>query len=134
VGTSFLTGRPSCLFCEFQIAPIVAQQSEASGEMCHSCGAELVAPFRFCKRCGTAQPPAQTDEIDPEFVDEEPTAEETLKNIYRNRSMMNRPNSKSTDSSSWDYSAAPVPLKARTPWLMGGAAALLSVAILIAWL
>jgi formylglycine-generating enzyme required for sulfatase activity len=126
---SFLTARPSCLFCEIQIAAGDApQQNEASEMLCDSCGAELVAPFRFCRKCGKAQSQVETADIDQEIVGEDPTDEES----FSEPSDEPTEEFESTFSSSWDYSAAPVPSKRRTPWLIGGAAALLSVAILIA--
>ena len=121
LGISFVSARHSCLFCELQIAASdVPQQIQPSGPLCDSCGAELVAPYRFCRKCGKAQ--AETEEVDKEPADEEFTEP--------NDEPTSEP--EATYTSSWNYSTAPVPTKRRSPWLIGGAAALISVVILIA--
>jgi formylglycine-generating enzyme required for sulfatase activity len=132
LGISFLTGRPSCLFCAFQIAASVGQQNEASGMLCDSCAAELAAPFRFCKKCGKAQSQIETDDVDQKFVDKDPNDEDPIDQEPFSESI-DEPAAEfqPTFISSRDYSAAPVSTKRRTPWVIGGAAALLSVAILI---
>lgn len=143
LGLSFLTARSSCLYCESQIAASVGPQNQASGMLCESCGAELVAPFRFCKKCGKAQSPIETDDVDQEFIDEDPTDEGTTDKDSIDEDSVDQesfsesveepaPEFEAAYTSSWDYSAAPVPPKRRTPWLIGAAAALLSVTILIA--
>lgn len=123
LGISFLTARHSCLFCELQIAANgVARQNEPSGLLCESCGFELVTPYRFCKKCGTAQSPTETEAAAPYLVDEDPIDGEPI----------DEPEPAAPYSSSRDYSAAPVPTKRRTQWLIGGVAALLSAVFLIA--
>lgn len=121
LGLSFLTARSSCLFCESQIAPSV-------GVLCESCGAQMVAPFRFCKKCGHARSQLETDEVDHELVDENLSDEE-----YFSESI-DEPGTDFAHAyvSFRDYSAAPVPSRRRTPLLIGAAAALLTVTILIA--
>ena len=121
---SFLTARPICLYCKSQIAPSVGPQDEAGGTWCRSCGAEMVAPFRFCRKCGDAQSQTETNDVDEGFVDENPTDEQLIDEPAREF--------EPAYNSPWDYSVAPVSTKRRTPWLIGGAAALLSVTILIA--
>jgi formylglycine-generating enzyme required for sulfatase activity len=130
LGLSFLTARPSCLFCESQIASSVGRQNEAI--LCNSCGDKMVAPFRFCRKCGKERSQSETD-VDQEFIDEDPTDDGSIDE---------EPFSESVDEpaleleptyvTSWDYSSAPAPSKRRTPLLIGAAAALLSVTILIA--
>lgn len=127
LGINFVTARHSCEFCELPIAT-ADQPHDVSAPLCNSCGAELAAPYRFCKRCGQAQEPSETEDI-AESIDEsgeeiddsddepidEPAAEYEAEYSH-----------------SWDYSATPVRTKRRTPYLIGGAAALVSIAILIA--
>ena len=48
-GLKYLTARTACVFCQQQLGGVVAKSQ------CRSCGAELVPPFRFCKRCGEPQ-------------------------------------------------------------------------------
>jgi iron(II)-dependent oxidoreductase len=133
LGISFLTARPLCLFCKFQIAASVGPQNDASGMVCDSCGAELLAPFRFCRKCGKAQSQIETVDVDQKLVDEEPTDDDPIDRESFPEAI-DEPAAEFEPSyiSPWDYSAAPAPPKRRTPWLIGGAAALLSVAILIA--
>ena len=132
LGLSFLTARPTCLFCESQIATGIGPQNEARGTLCDSCGAELVAPFRFCRKCGKAQSEVETKDVDQELVDDDPTDEDAIDEEYFSEQIDEpAPQPGPTYTSSWDYSAAPVPAKSRTPWVIG-AAALLSVTILIA--
>lgn len=134
LGISFLSARYSCLFCELQIAASNApQQNEPGAMLCDSCGSKLVAPFRFCRKCGTAQSQTEIKEVDQHFVPEELASEDSI-NQESFVESINEPagEPEATYSSSWDYSTAPVPARRRTPWLIGGATALLSVAILIA--
>lgn len=121
LGIGFLTARPSCEFCELPIQTGDQQPQEANSMFCNCCGAELVAPYRFCKKCGQAQSQSESYDI-PELIDdlnEEPIDEPAAE--Y-----------KADYDHSWDYSAIPVPTKRRTPYLIGGAAALVSITILIA--
>ena len=132
LGTSFLTARPSCEFCEVQISPN-AQHHEASGISCGFCGAELIAPFRFCRKCGKAHAPAEIDQVQ-ELLNEEPVETERVSAPtaeLRDEPIPESPEPEATHTYSWDYSAAPAPRKRRTPWLIGGAASLLLVVILI---
>jgi formylglycine-generating enzyme required for sulfatase activity len=121
----FLTARPSCEFCELPIATEDQQPIGEAGEMsCKSCGAELVAPYRFCKRCGTAQSQPEPDDTEQRpFVQETEFAEDSPEepaSIHQ------------ATYDSWDYSATPISTKRRTPWLIGGATGLVSIVILIA--
>jgi formylglycine-generating enzyme required for sulfatase activity len=125
---SFLTARPSCLFCESQIATSEEQQNEASGLSCDSCGAELAAPFRFCKKCGKAQSQTETVVFHQAFVDEDQEDEPSDQESFFEAIDEPAP----PYISSHDYSAAPIPSRRRTPWMIGAGVALLSVAIVIA--
>jgi formylglycine-generating enzyme required for sulfatase activity len=138
LGFGFITARRSCLFCDLQlVASDAPQQNEATGVSCQSCGAELVAPFRFCRKCGKAQPQTQTAANEEEFVDEDPTDEDPTSeelNDQQGFSGFDEPAAKTETaySSAWDYSVAPGPSKRRLPWVIGGAVALLTMVILIA--
>ena len=137
LGISFLAARRLCLFCELQIANDAPQQNDDRGTRCDSCGAELVPPFRFCRKCGKAQSQTGTADIVEEFVDEDPTDEGFADDdfIYEERFLDSTDDAnkdlEATYASSRDYSAARIPTKRRRPWFIGGAAVLLS-AILIA--
>lgn len=131
LGISFLTARRSCQFCEIQIAATdAAQQDEVTRMLCHSCGAELAGPYRFCKKCGKAQSLIDSDEDDEEPINYEPVSGSMHEPIDES---IVEPTSEpeSTYTSTCDFSPALLPPKRRTPWLIGGTAALLSVAILI---
>ena len=132
LGISFLTARPSCLFCELQILSSIApRQNEASGILCNSCGAELVPPLRFCKKCGKAQSQTEPVELDDELSVQDGLSE----SIKESNESEDEPASQAEPPyiSPWDDSPPPTPPpKARTPWLLGGAAALLLVGLLIA--
>lgn len=131
LGISFLTARPTCLYCELQVAATVApQQNEVSRILCDSCGAELVPPFRFCRKCGKAQSQPQPTEPGEEPFDEAPASSID----HSSDESVDHPAGEAEPSytSPWDHPPATSPPKRRTPWLIGGAAALLSVAILIA--
>lgn len=131
LGISFLSARRSCLYCELTIAGgDVQADNETNAPLCNSCGIELVAPFRFCKKCGTAQ--AQTETNVDQYVDEDPTEDDFFDEEPFD-DPIDEPVAESEPTyTSWDYSPAPVPTKRRTPYLIGGAATLISVAILIA--
>ena len=58
-GIKFLTARSTCAFCERQIGTL-AGTPKVQITKCYSCSTQLVAPFKFCKRCGKAQ-----DQPDP---------------------------------------------------------------------
>ena len=135
LGLSFLTARAVCLFCELQIASTEsARHNESTRTLCNSCGAELVAPYRFFRKCGQAQSPieahnliqeagsAPIDEPDGESTDE--AASDWIEEPILEP--------KEPLTSAWDFSPASLPAKRRTRWLIGGAAGVLSVAILIA--
>ncbi|HXQ70614.1 MAG TPA: SUMF1/EgtB/PvdO family nonheme iron enzyme, partial [Pyrinomonadaceae bacterium] len=103
--------------------------------MCNSCGAELVAPYRFCKKCGEAQAESETADIDEDFLDDETDPDPFPESIDESdEESIHEPadDYQAGYAASWDYSATPISTKRRTPWLVGGAASLLSVAILIA--
>jgi formylglycine-generating enzyme required for sulfatase activity len=130
LGLSFLTARPSCLLCESQIAISVGPQNEAI--LCDSCGDKMVAPYRFCRKCGKARSQIETDDVDQKSIDEEPTDADPIDVESLSDSVDEpAPQLEPAYVSSWDYSPAPVPYKRRTPMLIGTAAALLSVTILI---
>jgi formylglycine-generating enzyme required for sulfatase activity len=135
LGMSFLTARAACLFCELQIDPTdAAQHTEISGPLCNSCGAALVAPYRFCKKCGKPQSQTETYDIIQEAVSA-PLDEPSEQSIDEaGTEWVEEPTGELevTHNTTWDFSRAPLPPKRRTPWLIGGATALLSVAILIA--
>ena len=132
LGFAFLTSRPSCLFCQLQIAPSdTATQNEANGKLCHSCGAELVAPYRFCRKCGKAHSQPETDEVDQEFAAEE-TFSDSIDEPYALSGDEPTAEPETTYTSGWDYSAASIPAKRRSPLLIAGTSGLLLVAILIA--
>lgn len=133
LGIGFLSARRSCLFCELQIvAGNAPEENQLSGPLCYSCGASLVAPYRFCGKCGTAQSQTETEEIDQEGV-EEPIGEDAFDQEPLLESIDEpTPEPDRTYTSFRDYSAAPVRTKSHTSWLIGGAFALLLVAILIA--
>lgn len=142
VGISFLTARFTCLFCDVQIAANDAERAEEiAGVLCSGCGAELMASYKFCKRCGKARAELSpeigqldndiddTDDAildlptsftaDDDEEDEEPTAE---------------PPEPAEESPYLGYlhdSSSYAPAKRRTPWIVGGAAVLLSLMILI---
>lgn len=131
LGLSFLTARLSCLFCASRIATSVGPQNETI--LCDSCGAEMVAPFRFCRKCGKPRSQIETDDVDQEFIDDDPPYEGSIDEECLSGSVDEpAPEFEPTYVSSWDYSAAPVPSRRRTPLLIGAVAALLSVTILIA--
>ena len=133
LGISFLSSRRSCLFCELQIAVSVApQQNEQSEPLCNSCRAQLVAPYRFCKKCGTAQSQTEIEKVDQVIVDEDRIDDDLIDQepfVQPPDEPIAEP--EATRTSTCDYSTAPVPTKRRTPWLIGGAAAVLSAGILI---
>ena len=55
-GFRFLTARTTCPFCQRQIGSAASEsQITITTMQCWSCGTELVAPFKFCKRCGQPQ-------------------------------------------------------------------------------
>lgn len=136
LGISFLTARPSCEFCELPIASDAQQHDAAGGEMvCDSCGAALVAPYRFCRKCGKAQLQSESDDSDQELVDEEPNDLDPASDWIDpscGEAIDEAAAEQAGNYTSWNYSAAPVPHKRRSPYLIGGAAALVSVGLLIA--
>ena len=134
LGISFLSARGSCPYCEQSIAGgDVQQKNETSAPLCNSCGVELIAPYRFCKKCGTAQAQTNTEEVLQDVVDEDPIEEDFFDDEETFDESIDEPSAESEATyTSWDYSAAPAPTKRRSAWLIGGAVALLSVAILIA--
>ena len=125
----FLTARSSCLFCESQIATSVGSQNEASEILCYSCRAEMVAPFRFCKKCGKAQSNVAVDQqvVNEESRDQDSNDQKLPSESTDEPALLSEPS-----ISPWGDSIPPLPAKRRTPWLIGIAAALLSVTILVA--
>lgn len=81
-------------------------------------------------------PVVNAHQQEPEAADEESIDQEFILDSIDEPGVESIPEStpetEPTYTSPWDYTAAPVPSKRRTPWLIGGAAALLSVAILVA--
>lgn len=53
-GIKFLTARTICVFCQHQLGS-PASTATVQIANCWSCSTPLVAPFKFCKRCGKAQ-------------------------------------------------------------------------------
>jgi iron(II)-dependent oxidoreductase len=120
LGVSFLTARSSCLFCGLELNAAEIRHEP----VCIDCGAELIAPYRFCRRCGKAQsepePATLRDdteayEFNEELDDTDPGEASAVSSV-----------------SSWDYSPPAAPVRSRTPWLIGGIAGLLSVILLAA--
>src|SRR5215216_5000996 len=54
-GFKFLTPRATCAFCQRQIGVAAVSVAAVTKIQCWSCLTDLVAPFKFCKRCGKAQ-------------------------------------------------------------------------------
>jgi len=130
LGISFLSARRSCLYCELLIADVdVQEENETSAPLCNSCGVELVAPYRFCKKCGTAQAQTEEEGVDQDF-DEESTEEDCFDQEVEDS--IHEPIAESDATYTSRKNLFPsVPSKSRSPWLIGGAVALLSVTILI---
>ena len=132
LGISFLTARRRCQICELQIATTdAAQRDQATGMLCDSCGAELVAPYRFCRKCGKAQAQSDSDEDDEEPVDYE-LVSDTMDEFSDESIDEPSTEPEATYKYEWDYSPTTLQAKRRTPLLIGAVAALVSVAILIA--
>ncbi len=128
LGISFLTARAECLFCELEL--VTSTAASQTSKVCASCAAELVAPYRFCKRCGKAQPesdPAIPSSNTDGLLIEDPT----LSFDVESGEDPDNTESGSSESSPWDYSIYETPPKRRTPWIIGGAAVVLSVSILL---
>ena len=51
---NFLTTRTTCVFCQRQTGNPISTTNVQSTK-CWSCFTQLVAPFKFCKRCGKSQ-------------------------------------------------------------------------------
>lgn len=128
LGISFLTARDACLFCELQLvtSTVAAQQSK----MCTSCAAELVAPYKFCKRCGKAQPESDP-EIQSSNTDEVVIDDPAPSDDVESTEDPDNTESEWAETSPWDYSVYQSPAKRRTPWIIGGAVVLLSLTILL---
>jgi iron(II)-dependent oxidoreductase len=93
----------------------------------------LIAPYRFCRKCGKAQSQTETEEADQDLVIEEAGDDDFVdQDPYSESNDQPAEEPETTYASAWDYSAAPASTQRRTLWLIGGAAALVSVAILIA--
>ena len=120
LGVTFLTTRSTCLFCDLELDASQIRHDVVE-RACNYCGAELVAPYRFCKRCGKAQ-------FEPEVCKDD--TEDTLDPILVDDTDPGEPSPPSSFSS-WDYSSSAAPARRRTPWLIGGVAALLSLILLI---
>jgi formylglycine-generating enzyme required for sulfatase activity len=57
VRTGFLTAASVCAFCDIEINGSQIQDDKAAGRIfCGGCGTELLATFKFCKRCGKSRP------------------------------------------------------------------------------
>jgi len=75
IGIKFLTARTSCAFCQQQIGNSAGVANVETAK-CWSCSAQLVAPFKFCKRCGKSQdqrapvPAISSSAAAPTIVDE----------------------------------------------------------------
>lgn len=128
LGISFLTAREACLFCELQLAPSIV--TGRTTKVCARCAAELVAPFRFCRRCEEAQ-----FESEPETYSSnaEAVPSDDPEHSFKVESSEHEADTESvaTETSEWDYSAYEPPAKRRTPWIIGGVAIALSLSILL---
>ncbi len=139
IGLRYLTARDTCLFCEEQIT---TPDLKAVTAACWSCGTNLMAPFRFCKHCGSAQ-----DQIPIEPADVHPipttTAGETIfhddsrsvdegitEHDTESETTSIDAEAVSSYSNSWQQTNA-LPPKRRTPWKMAVASLFVAIAILI---
>jgi formylglycine-generating enzyme required for sulfatase activity len=135
LGVSFLTARRSCEFCELPVATDPLQHHAGDRMSCESCGAELVAPYRFCKKCGKQQLQFEPDDSERELDYEETTDPDPLPD--RNREFSTGATGESFAEAEAnhtpyrDFSATPSIPKRRAPQLIGAAAALLSLGILV---
>jgi formylglycine-generating enzyme required for sulfatase activity len=57
VRAGFLTAASICAFCDIEIAASQIQDDKSAGRIfCGGCETELLATFKFCKRCGKPKP------------------------------------------------------------------------------
>jgi formylglycine-generating enzyme required for sulfatase activity len=125
---TFRTARRTCEFCGLRTSPDRERQETVGEVLCEFCGVALVAPFRFCKRCGKAPLQAETEVLEPEFPDDDPTDPDPIEKFDED-STTSEPAARK--ASGWNYSAAPVPAKRRNARAIAGVVAGLFVTILI---
>ena len=126
-GLRYLTARQTCLFCEEQIVTSKPETVDiVSVPRCWSCGSNLMAPFRFCKRCGSSQDQVQAAG-ETISIEDEITNDDTQPEIYAE--------SVPDYLNSWQYAPA-APPKRRTPWRVAVAACCIAIGVLltVAWL
>jgi len=145
-GTTFLTGRPVCLFCDNRLVPTQTPESQPATRLfCGGCGTELTPPFKFCKRCGRPRAPdetqleSHTDTTTDIFVSADEDLDKTDPGKRDTADVIPSHDSDSTNwdgtankySSPWDFTSATVPRKRSRPWIITSLVGLLSLSILI---
>jgi formylglycine-generating enzyme required for sulfatase activity len=127
IGFKYLTSRSACLFCEDATAPAKTDATPSSDPAsCSSCGAELTSPFKFCKRCGSAQTQAQLTTDKFEIADDNDETDD-------GSAISSETDAPAVPSYSftWQQSAELTPPKRRAPWKFAVLALGFAVGILL---
>jgi formylglycine-generating enzyme required for sulfatase activity len=154
VRVGFLTAASICSFCDTEIASTRIRDDEPSHNFCGGCGTELLASFKFCKRCGKPRPqsipqiefvnlpvPPTTSISDPDVSDEEfaDYDEDEIDEVETSdladtgaELSFDEPSIETTLNRPWDEPQPEISRQRRNPWVIGGGVALLAIGILIA--
>jgi formylglycine-generating enzyme required for sulfatase activity len=148
VKVGFLTAASICAFCDLEISGSQIKDEKADLIVCGGCGTELLATFKFCKRCGKPRPqsppiiqlvnvPAPeslaTSISDPHVTEEEcadydeDEFDSELEEIDSTADLTDA----DVAERPWDGPQLEAPRKRRSPWVIGGGVALLAIGILV---